>query len=145
MTPDFLTVLILSYHFLPAVKVLKRSVHGKFWVQTSFNGTNEVRKIIVLTFLYTKVLQDGIYVSSPAQCFHYHFIRVLLSWPIDVCERLTNTPTEIQHLMNYSIKVFRETIFRNFHKCRRNRMICNIDESFSQLRVSLQSPQVLIL
>ena len=30
VTPDFFTLLILSYHFLPSVKVLKKSVCGKF-------------------------------------------------------------------------------------------------------------------
>ena len=33
--PIFFTFLIWSYHFLPVVKVLKKSVRGNFWARTS--------------------------------------------------------------------------------------------------------------
>ena len=35
VTPDFFTFLNYFYHFLPAVKVLKKSVRGNFWVRMS--------------------------------------------------------------------------------------------------------------
>ena len=34
----FFTFLIQSYHFLPTVKVLKKSVRGNFWARTSLSG-----------------------------------------------------------------------------------------------------------
>ena len=47
VTPDFFTFLILSYHFLPAVKVLKKSVRGKFWARTSLRADRSGRQVLL--------------------------------------------------------------------------------------------------
>ena len=43
VTPDFFYAFHQFYHFLPAVKVLKKSVHRNFWARTSLIETQLIK------------------------------------------------------------------------------------------------------
>ena len=51
---SFFTFLIQFYHFLPAVKVFKKSVRGNFWARTSLRylQVNTLRELIIGIYLH---------------------------------------------------------------------------------------------
>ena len=56
VTPDFFTFLNYFYHFLPAVKVLKKYVRGNFWVRTSLNGSSTFTREHFVKLLFFSAL-----------------------------------------------------------------------------------------
>ena len=78
VTPDFFTFLILSYHFLPAVKFLKKSVCGKFWAWTSLNPLLKGFFASVICLATDQVSRNVLQKCLPCACSVWCTLKLFL-------------------------------------------------------------------